>query len=535
MSTEPLLVVDNLSVSFRIQSFHKTVVHNVSFELHAGETLALVGESGSGKSVTALSIMQLLNPTQASYPTGSIRYRGEELIGASKPTLKRVRGDRIGMIFQEPMTSLNPLHTVEKQIGEVLLLHKGLNKNEARERTLELLGLVGLDQVSQRLQAYPHQLSGGQRQRVMIAMALANEPDILIADEPTTALDVTVQAQILTLLEQLQQRLGLAVLLITHDLTVVRHVSDRVCVMRDGVIHETGDTATVFSSPQHSYTKELLNAEPAGRATEVEASGQTIIEADNVRVWFPIKRGFLRRTVGHVKAVDGISLSLRVGETLGVVGESGSGKTTLAQALLRLIPSQGRIEFDGRDISTASGSALKTLRQHMQFVFQDPYGSLSPRMSVGSIIMEGLHAHRLSNGQQADEQRALDVLEQVGLEADALNRYPHEFSGGQRQRIAVARAMILQPKLLMLDEPTSALDRAVQVQMIDLLRDLQATHGLSYLFISHDLKVVRAMANRILVMKNGKCVEEGDADAIFDDPQHPYTRELITAAYTAKL
>jgi len=531
----PLLAVDDLSISFRMQSLQKTVVHNISFELHAGETLALVGESGSGKSVTALSVLQLLNPTQVSYPTGSIRYKGEELIGADPHTLKRVRGDRIGMIFQEPMTSLNPLHTVEKQINEVLLLHKGLNKETARVRTLELLGLVGLDQVAERLQAYPHQLSGGQRQRVMIAMALANEPDILIADEPTTALDVTVQAQILTLLGELQQRLGLAVLLITHDLTVVRNVASRVCVMRDGVIHETGETKAVFDAPQHAYTRELLGAEPDGAAPVVDSAGKVIIEATDLRVWFPIKRGLFRRTVGHVKAVDGISLSLEVGETLGVVGESGSGKSTLAQALLRLLPSEGKIVFDGQDITKASGAELKALRQNMQVVFQDPYGSLSPRMSVRSIILEGLHAHGLSRGAEQDEQQAVDVLDQVGLDADALDRYPHEFSGGQRQRIAVARAMILQPKLLMLDEPTSALDRAVQVQMIELLHDLQETNGLSYLFISHDLKVVRAMSNRIIVMKGGKCVEMGDARQIFEDPQHPYTQELLTAAYTAKL
>ena len=535
MSTEPLLVVDDLSVSFQMGALQKQVVHNVSFDLHAGETLALVGESGSGKSVTALSILQLLNPEQVSYPSGSIRYKGEELVGANKQTLKHIRGDRIGMIFQEPMTSLNPLHTVEKQINEVLLLHKGMGREQARERTLELLGLVGLDQVGERLQAFPHQLSGGQRQRVMIAMALANEPDILIADEPTTALDVTVQAQILTLLGELQEKLGLAVLLITHDLTVVRNVASRVCVMRDGVIHETGPTKKVFDSPQHEYTRALLGAEPVGDAPVVDSKGQVIIEAEDLKVWFPIKRGFFRRTVGHVKAVDGISLKLEVGETLGVVGESGSGKTTLAQALLRLIPSEGRIVFDGQEISNFAGNDLKGLRQNMQVVFQDPYGSLSPRMSVGSIILEGLHAHKLSNGQEADEQRAIDVLAQVGLEPDALHRYPHEFSGGQRQRIAIARAMILQPKLLMLDEPTSALDRAVQVQMIELLRELQVKHGLSYLFISHDLKVVRAMSNRIIVMKGGKCVETGDAQSVFDNPQHPYTKELLTAAYTAKV
>lgn len=534
-NAEPLLVVDDLSVSFKMQSLDKTVVHNVSFELYAGETLAIVGESGSGKSVTAQSILQLLNPTQVSYPSGSIRYKGEELIGASNQTLKRVRGDRIGMIFQEPMTSLNPLHTVEKQINEVLLLHKGLDKNAAHDRTIELLGLVGLDQVSERLQAYPHQLSGGQRQRVMIAMALANEPDILIADEPTTALDVTVQAQILTLLAELQERLGLAVLLITHDLTVVRNVASRVCVMRDGVIHETGKTSVVFDTPSHPYTRELLNAEPSGAAPVVDSGGKVIIEATDLRVWFPIKRGIMRRTVGHVKAVDGISLSLEVGETLGVVGESGSGKSTLAQALLRLIPSDGKIVFDGQDITKASGNELKGLRQNMQVVFQDPYGSLSPRMSVSAIVLEGLHAHGLSQGEEADKQKAIDVLEQVGLDSDALHRYPHEFSGGQRQRIAIARAMILEPKLLMLDEPTSALDRAVQVQMIELLHALQLKNGLSYLFISHDLKVVKAMANRILVMKGGKCVEIGDAQQVFDNPQHPYTQELLTAAYSAKL
>ena len=531
---QPLLMVDDLSISFQIGSVQKKVVHNVSFELHAGETLALVGESGSGKSVTALSVLQLLNPAQVSYPTGSIRYKGEELIGAEQSTLKRVRGDRIGMIFQEPMTSLNPLHTVEKQINEVLLLHKGLSKSEAHTRTLALLGMVGLDQVTERLQAYPHQLSGGQRQRVMIAMALANEPDILIADEPTTALDVTVQAQILSLLGELQKALDLAILLISHDLTVVGNVASRVCVMRNGTIHETGPTKTVFNAPQHAYTRELLQAEPTGAAPEVDSRGKTIIETTDLRVWFPIKRGILRRTVGYVKAVDGLSLSLEVGETLGVVGESGSGKSTLAQALLRLVPSQGDIIFDGQQISQSSGEQLKTLRQNMQVVFQDPYGSLSPRMAVGSIILEGLHAHGLSEGVDADEAKVIKVLAQVGLETDARHRYPHEFSGGQRQRIAIARAMILQPKLLMLDEPTSALDRAVQVQMIELLRELQIKHGLSYLFISHDLKVVRAMSNRIIVMKGGKCVETGDAQQIFDDPQHPYTRELLSAAYTAR-
>ncbi len=529
--SEPILIVDDLSVSFRVQGKDRVVVRNVSFDMHPGETLAIVGESGSGKSVTAQSILQLLNPALVRYPSGSIKFKGEELINASKATLRRIRGDRIGMIFQEPMTSLNPLHTVEKQINEVLLLHKGLDKNQARERTLELLELVGLDQVAERLQAYPHQLSGGQRQRVMIAMALANDPDILIADEPTTALDVTVQAQILELLAQLQARLGLAVLLITHDLAVVRNVAHRVCVMKDGEIRETGDTESVFLNPSHPYTKALLDAEPSGTAPVIETSEPPILTAQNIKVWFPIKRGLLRRTVGHVKAVDGISLEINVGETIGVVGESGSGKTTLAQALLRLIPSTGEIHFQGQDITGLKGPDLKSLRQHMQVVFQDPYGSLSPRMSVAQIIMEGLHAHKLAGDESENDDRVVSVLEQVGLEADVRHRYPHEFSGGQRQRIAIARAMILQPRLLMLDEPTSALDRAVQVQMIDLLHELQIQHGLSYLFISHDLKVVRAMSNRIIVMKQGHAVEAGDAKSIFENPQHAYTQELLAAAY----
>ncbi len=532
--SEPILIVDDLSVGFRTSEGANMIVNNISFDLHAGETLALVGESGSGKSVTALSIMQLLNPDQVLYPNGRIQFKGLDILGANQSDLRIMRGDRVGMIFQEPMTSLNPLHTVEKQIGEVLALHKGMDSKAAHKRILELLELVGLDQVAERLQAYPHQLSGGQRQRVMIAMALANEPDILIADEPTTALDVTVQAQILSLLEELQKRLGLAVLLITHDLTVVRNVAHRVCVMRHGDIVERGDTQTVFSQPQHDYTKELLNAEPDGQVNAVDQSLEPILKGTDIRVWFPIRKGLFRRTVGHVKAVDGISLDLRPGETVGVVGESGSGKTTLAQGLMRLIPSKGSIIFDGQEISHLEGKALKPLRQHMQFVFQDPYGSLSPRMSVGQIILEGLHAHDLSTGPDPDERIVVDMLEQVGLDADSRHRYPHEFSGGQRQRIAVARAMILKPKLIVLDEPTSALDRAVQVQMIDLLRALQTRHQLAYLFISHDLRMVRAIANKIIVMRQGQAVEIGDADHLFNDPQHEYTKELLTAAYTSR-
>ncbi|MBX2838495.1 MAG: ABC transporter ATP-binding protein [Gammaproteobacteria bacterium] len=532
---EPIIQVDDLSISFRNGDRETTVVENVSFDLYAGETLALVGESGSGKSVTALSVLQLLNPDQVRYPTGSILYKGDQVLGASEEFLQHMRGDRVGMIFQEPMTSLNPLHTIEKQINEVLFVHKGMTPDEARQRTLELLSLVGLDNVASRLGAYPHQLSGGQRQRVMIAMALANEPDVLIADEPTTALDVTVQAQILTLLQELQQQMGLAILLISHDLTVVGNVAHRVCVMRNGKIKESGNTSSVFHSPQHPYTVELLNSEPHGFAEPIRPNAQTVLEATDIKVWFPIKRGLFKRTVGHVKAVDGLSLKVRQGETLGVVGESGSGKTTLAQALLRLVPSTGRIAFLGEEISHLSGSELKPFRQHMQFVFQDPYGSLSPRMSVGQIVMEGLVAHALDGDEQTNDDRVINVLEQVGLEPQARHLYPHEFSGGQRQRIAIARALILEPELIMLDEPTSALDRAVQVQLIELLRNIQQENQLAYVFISHDLKVVRAMANRIIVMKSGQAVEVGDANNIFDQPQHEYTKELITAAYTSRV
>jgi len=532
---EPLLVIDDLSVTFGQGDRAKAVVRNVSFELSAGETLALVGESGSGKSVTALSILQLLNPAQAHYPSGSVRYRGQELVGASAATLRDIRGDRIGMIFQEPMTSLNPLHTVEKQINEVLLVHKGLNRLQARERTLSLLSLVGLDNVGERLGAFPHQLSGGQRQRVMIAMALANEPDILIADEPTTALDVTVQAQILSLLSELQARLGLAVLLITHDLTVVRHVAHRVAVMRDGKIRESGVTSDVFEYPSHPYTRELLAAEPSGRGGAVDALVAPILQASNLKVWFPIRQGLLKRVVGHVKAVDGIDLELRPGETVAVVGESGSGKTTLAHALLRLIASSGRIEYAGTDISAASGSALKSLRRDLQVVFQDPFGSLSPRLTVGQIILEGPRAHGLAGDPDTADERVSRALARVGLPAGSQHLYPHEFSGGQRQRIALARALILEPKVIVLDEPTSALDRAVQVQMIELLRTLQHESGIAYLFISHDLRVVRALAHRVIVMQRGVAVETGLTDDLFDAPAHAYTRELLTAAYTTRL
>ncbi len=533
-ANKPLLVVDDLSIRFATRGGDVDVVHNVGFELYAGETLALVGESGSGKSVTALSILQLLNPHQASYPSGSIKFHGEEIIGAPPVVMERIRGDQIGMIFQEPMTSLNPLHTIEKQLNEVLLIHKGLNPSAARERSLELLALVGLDQVAERMGAYPHQLSGGQRQRVMIAMALANDPDILIADEPTTALDVTVQAQILSLLIELQQKLGLAVLLITHDLTVVENVAHRVCVMRDGKILETGETQHVFTQPSHEYTQELLDSEPTGNAPQVDTAIEPILKTEDLKVWFPIKRGIFRRTVGHVKAVDGLSLELRPGETLGVVGESGSGKSTLAQALLRLVPSEGPIWFDGKPIHELDGAALKPLREDMQVVFQDPFGSLSPRMSIADIVLEGLKAHNRLPESDAADAKVVDVLTNVGLDPEFRFRYPHEFSGGQRQRVAIARALILEPRLIMLDEPTSALDRAVQVQLIELLQELQSRLGLAYLFISHDLKVVRAMSSRLIVMKGGKAVESGDVNSVFDNPSHPYTQELIAAAYTTK-
>jgi len=530
-SNSLVLDVQDLSVTFSQGDEEKEVVRYVSFNIKSGETVALVGESGSGKSVTALSIMQLLPYPMASHPNGSIRFKGEELIGADQATLRKIRGDRIGMIFQEPMTSLNPLHSIEKQISEVLLLHKGMDSQQAHERLLELLDLVGLSQFRDRLSAYPHQLSGGQRQRVMIAMALANEPDLLIADEPTTALDVTIQAQILELLGSIQQRLGLSILLITHDLTVVSNVAHRVCVMQDGKLVEENQTDAIFSAPQHDYTKHLINAEPEPLSASTDVASNLVLDAREVRVWFPVKKGFLQRTVDHVKAVDDVSLQLHAGRTLGVVGESGSGKTTLAMALLKLVPATGSINFAGEDVLEMSRSELTAMRRQVQMVFQDPYGSLSPRMSVEQIILEGPGAHGLRWSPEHAEQQVCDVLERVDLDPDVRHRYPHEFSGGQRQRIAIARAMILQPRLIILDEPTSALDRAVQVQTIELLNSLKDQHQLSYLFISHDLKVVRAMADELMVMKGGKVVESGPTEAIFENPQQAYTRRLISAAF----
>ena len=520
---EALLTADNLSVSFGTGEREVRAVRGISFDIGRGETFALVGESGSGKSVSALSILQLLPYPLAHHPSGSIRFCGEELIGCPEPALRGVRGNRIAMIFQEPMTSLNPLHTIEKQIGEILKVHKGLPAAEARGRIVDLLNQVGLPEAESRLHAYPHQLSGGQRQRVMIAMALANDPELLIADEPTTALDVTIQAQILKLLADLQRDRGMSILLITHDIGIVRKVSHRVAVMTEGRIVETGPTAEIFENPQHSYTRHLLAAEPRGNPVAADDSAGTVMAADDLKVWFPIKRGILRRVVGHIKAVDGVSVAVREGQTLGVVGESGSGKTTLAMGLLRLEKSFGPIEFNGRDISGMTWSELRPLRREMQIVFQDPFSSLSPRFSVGQIVEEGLVVHGMAG--DYEERRALiaDALVEVGLDPDAQDRYPHEFSGGQRQRIAIARAIALKPRFIVLDEPTSALDMSIQAQIVDLLRALQERHGLAYLFISHDLKVVRALADEVIVMRHGRVVEQGSSRQIFETPAQPYT------------
>ena len=506
-------------------------VDRVSFTLERGRTLALVGESGSGKSVTALSIPQLLGATSATYPSGKILFNGQDLRTASEDELRRVRGKSITMVFQEPMTSLNPLHTIEKQIAEILALH-GMRGEKARhQRVIELLTEVGIPEPAERLGAYPHQLSGGQRQRVMIAMALANRPDLFIADEPTTALDVTVQAQILKLLRELQSKLGMAMLFITHDLGIVRKIADDVCVMQRGRIVEAGPVARIFDAPQHPYTKALLAAEPKGVPPVADSTAETIVRGDDIKVWFPIKRGFMRRTVGHIKAVDGVSVDVRAGQTLGVVGESGSGKTTLGLALLRLIRSDGPILYLGRRIDGLDSKAMRPLRRDMQVVFQDPYGSLSPRMSVADIVEEGLLVQK--RGSTFEERREIvaRALADTGLDPAAMDRYPHEFSGGQRQRIAIARAMALEPRFVVLDEPTSALDMSVQAQIVDLLRDLQRRRGLAYMFISHDLKVVRALATDLIVMRHGKVVEQGSAAEIFRAPQSEYTRALFSAAF----
>ena len=529
--SEALLSVQDLSVAFAQGGKLSTAVDHISFDIAKGETLALVGESGSGKSVSALSVLKLLPYPSASHPSGKILFEGADLLAMNERALRRVRGNKITMIFQEPMTSLNPLHTIEQQIGEILKLHQAMGDKAAQARTLELLTEVGIRDPQKRLDAYPHQLSGGERQRVMIAMALANEPELLIADEPTTALDVTVQAQILELLAKLKARKGMSMLFITHDLGIVRKIADRVCVMTKGKIVESGPTREIFANPQHAYTKHLLAAEPKGKPPAANADAKAVMTGKDVKVWFPIRRGFFRRTVDHVKAVDGIDVTVRAGQTLGVVGESGSGKTTLGLALARMISSTGTIQFDGRDINQLSFSDMRPLRSELQIVFQDPFGSLSPRMSISEIIEEGLKIHepRLSPDDRDD--RVVAVLKEVGLDPDTRNRYPHEFSGGQRQRVAIARAMVLNPRFVMLDEPTSALDMSVQAQVVDLLRNLQAKHQLAYLFISHDLKVIRALANDVIVMRNGQVVEAGPSEQIFERPQTDYTRALISAAF----
>lgn len=521
-----LLNIENLSVAFA----GNTVVEQMNLRICSGECVALVGESGSGKSVTALSVLGLLPYPMASHPSGHIRYHDQDLLTLSETELRRIRGNRVSMIFQEPMTSLNPLHSVEKQIGESLQLHAKLSRQKARSRILELLDLVGIPEPEKRLKQYPHELSGGLRQRVMIAMALANEPELLIADEPTTALDVTIQQQILELLQSLQKKLNMSVLLITHDLNIVKRYADRVYVMNAGTLVESAKTSVLFSNPQQTYTQTLLGAEPEGKPTPIGIDSDIVLKTDSLRVWFPIQSGLFKRVKDHHKAVNDISLTLKRGETLGVVGESGSGKTTLALAILRLTHSQGGIQFGGQDLNRLSQKAVKPFRKQMQIVFQDPFGSLSPRMLVGESIAEGLEVHGVTDRQEID-QRVTQALIDVGLPETIKNRYPHEFSGGQRQRIAIARALVLKPELIVLDEPTSALDRTVQKQIIELLRELQKRYQLSYLFISHDLAVVRALSHKILVMKSGVAVEQGEASQVFQNPSHPYTQQLLKAAF----
>ena len=529
MNQDNLIEVRDLAVEFVVGEQQQRVVEGISFDIKRGETLALVGESGSGKSVTAHSILRLLPYPLARHPSGTITYSGQDLLTLKEKTLRHIRGNRIAMIFQEPMTSLNPLHSIEKQINEVLGLHKGLTGKVATLRTLELLELVGIPEPHKRLKALPHELSGGQRQRVMIAMALANEPELLIADEPTTALDVTVQLKILELLKELQARLGMALLLISHDLNLVRRIAHRVCVMQRGCIVEQAPCEELFRAPQHPYTQELLAAEPSGGPVD-HLPGAPLLEVNDLRVWFPIKKGFLRRTVDYVKAVDGIHFSLPQGQTLGIVGESGSGKSTLGLAILRLIGSQGSIRFEGQQLDALSQQQVRPLRREMQVVFQDPFGSLSPRMSVSQIVGEGLRIHKI--GSEAEQELAIiEALKEVGLDPETRHRYPHEFSGGQRQRIAIARALVLKPRLILLDEPTSALDRTVQRQVVELLRKLQSKYNLTYLFISHDLAVVKALSHQLMVVKQGRVVEQGDAQQIFAAPQHAYTQQLLEAAF----
>ncbi|MBT6304919.1 MAG: ABC transporter ATP-binding protein [Rhodospirillaceae bacterium] len=538
--TPSLLDVDNLEVIFKSPNSIVTAVKGVSFKIEKGETLAIVGESGSGKSVTALSILQLLPYPLAQHPSASsIKFKGQEIVAAGEPKLRDIRGNRISMIFQEPMTSLNPLHDLEKQITESIILQRKMGAREARKRCIKLLNLVGINDPEKRLSAYPHQLSGGQRQRVMIAMALANDPDLLIADEPTTALDVTVQAQILQLLKNLQKELGMAILLITHDLSIVKKIADKVAVMFDGKIVETDTVDNLFAKPKHDYTLKLISSEPTGAPAPIMKSAKSILKVKDLRVWFPIQKGILKRTIGHIKAVDGVTLNIREGETVGVVGESGSGKTTLGLAILRLQSSRGDILYSGDPIHDLRAQDMKRLRGEMQVVFQDPFGSLSPRMSMAEIIGEGLWVHNKANStsiKATDIETCIDeAIIEVGLDLSMRNRYPHEFSGGQRQRISIARAIVLRPKLIILDEPTSALDLTVQAQIVDLLRTLQKKHNLAFLFVSHDLKVVRAMSHRIIVMNNGLVVEDGETNQIINNPSHPYTRLLMSAAFDNRI
>jgi microcin C transport system ATP-binding protein len=528
--TDPLLSIRDLSVAFHQGGDTAIAVDRVSFDIAKGEVVALVGESGSGKSVTANSILKLLPYPSASHPSGEILFKGKDLLKVRPEELRHVRGNDITMIFQEPMTSLNPLHDIERQVAEILHLHQPIGRAEARRRVIELLTQVGIREPEKRLGAFPHELSGGQRQRVMIAMALANRPELLIADEPTTALDVTVQAQILELLRKLKAEHGMSMLFITHDLGIVRKIADRVCVMTKGKIVESGPTSEIFANPKHAYTRHLLAAEPKGEPPVVDEAKPIIIEAQDLKVWFPIKTGFLRKVTDHVKAVDGIDLKLKAGHTLGIVGESGSGKTTLGLALTRLISSKGRIAFVGNDIQGATFATMRPLRREMQIVFQDPYGSLSPRMSVGDIVGEGLSVHEPTLSEDERDERVAAALKETGLDPETRHRYPHEFSGGQRQRIAIARAMVLKPRFVMLDEPTSALDMSVQAQVVELLRELQAKHDLAYLFISHDLRVVRALANEIIVMRNGRVVEQGPSRELFSAPKEDYTKALLAAA-----
>ena len=526
-----LLEIKNLGVSFGDGTMEVKAMQGASLKINRGETVALVGESGSGKSVTALSIMKLLPYPTAHHPSGSIVFAGEELINADESRMRELRGNHISMIFQEPLTSLNPLHSIEKQISEVLFVHKMMNRAQAHARVIELLELVGLEEAIERLDALPHQFSGGQQQRIMIAMSLANEPDLLIADEPTTAVDVTIQAQLLHLLNELRDKLGMALLLITHDLGVVRKMADKVVIMNNGQVVEQGSLASIFENPQSSYTRHLLEAEPKGSPETANPNAPSLMSGEDIKVWFPIKQGLLKRITGHVKAVDSVTLSIKRGHTLGVVGESGSGKSSLARALLRLEGCEGKIIFDNENLHNLSKKALRPLRKRMQIVFQDPFGSLSPRLSIGEIIGEGLKAHGLGGNEDERRKLIIQTLSEVGLDPHMMERYPHEFSGGQRQRISIARALILNPEFIVLDEPTSALDMSVQAQIVELLRNLQQSHGLTYMFISHDLKVVRAVSHDIVVMRKGKIVEQGPTAEIFTNPKQPYTRALLAAAF----